>query len=224
MTGPAAGNRLQIESRDPRDLRPAPWNPNRAGPAEEAKLDASIARMGMFKPIICRQLDDGTLQILGGHYRCLSAIRLGYPAVPVINLGTVPEDRAREITLVDNGRYGHDDAGALAALIEELGGSQGLADFLPYDTAELEAIAAAASIDLDDLGLDEEDAAKPEKPPRTAKSHEVMRFKVAIEDADTVRRALQAVMADQGFSEADQLTNAGDALVWLVSDWMKNSA
>jgi len=218
-----ATERLQITSRDPRDLVPAPWNPTRTSPSDEARLDAAIARHDFFRPIICRELPDGRLQILGGHQRTQAAIRGGRESIPVINLGQVDEARAREITLIDNGRYGHDDAGALGKLIEELGASSAeLAHFLPFDMAELEAITASASIDLDSLGLDDEDADAPEtKPPRAPKTHEVMRTKVAIEDAEMVRGALQRVMADQGFSEADQLTNAGDALVWMVGDWIR---
>lgn len=213
---------LKIEALDPRGLVPAPWNPNVADPADEAKLDASIERMGFFKPVICRELDDGRLQILGGHYRTAAAIRLGHETVPVINLGQVDEKRAREITLIDNGRYGHDDANQLAALIEELGGSKdSLASFLPYDLAELEAITASAKVDLDSLGLDDEDAPAPEKPPRAVKTHEVMRFKVGLSDAGQVRDAIKTVMLDQNFTEADELTNAGDGLVWLVQDWIR---
>lgn len=214
---------LRVEHRDPRTLTAAPWNPNRADPSDEAKLDASIRRIGMFKPVICRELPDGTLQILGGHYRAASAIRIGITEVPVVNLGEVPEKRAREITLIDNGRYGRDDAGALSDLFAELGeSSDALASFLPYDLSELAAFQVSAEIDLDSLGLDEEDApAAEDKVPRAAKTHEVMRMKVAIDDADFIRKALQTVMADQGFSDADQLTNAGDALVWLVRDWAK---
>lgn len=213
---------LNLVMRDPRTLIPAPWNPNRADASDEAKLDASVDRFGLFKPVVCRRLENGDLQILGGHYRVASAIRLGLLLVPVVDLGEVSEDRAREITLVDNGRYGRDDSGALAKLIEELhAGRDELAGFLPFDLSELEAIASSAAIDLDTLGLDEEDAPKAEKPPRVSKTHEMMRFKVAVEDADRLRQALATVMADQGFSEADQLSNAGDALVWLVNDWME---
>jgi len=216
-----AAESLRIDMWDPRDLIPAPWNPTRTNPDDEAKLDAAIARHDFFRPIVCRELADGRLQILGGHQRTSSAIRRGITEIPVVNLGRVDDTRAREITLIDNGRYGHDDAGALATLIADLGiSSTDLASFLPFDLAELEAITASTHIDLDSLGLDDEDAPREEKPTRAAKTHEVMRFKIAVEDADRARQALQTVMVDQGFSDADQLTNAGDALVWLIGDWM----
>ncbi len=171
----------------------------------------------MFKPIICRELEDGSLEILGGHWRCDSAIRLGYPEVPVINLGTVEEDRAKEITLVDNGRYGHDDAGLLAELLRDLGNPMELSSFMPYDLKELDAITATASIDLDTLGLADEDEAPVERAPKASRTHEIMRFKVPIEDAPAIRDRIKQVMAEQGFTEADELSNAGDALVWALS-------
>lgn len=216
----------RIDMRDPRDLLPAPWNPNRADPADEAKLEASIARHGMFKPIVCRELPDGRLQILGGHYRAAAAVRRGMAEVPVVNLGEVDEGRAREITLIDNGRYGRDDAVALADLIASLGDPAELASFLPYDTAELGAIAAATSVDLDTLGLDLEDAAAEREPPvpKAPKTHATMQFRVHLVEEPLVREAVEAVMRDQGFTASDQKSNAGDALVWIVREWRRLAA
>src|SRR5437762_10365036 len=98
---------------DPRLLQPNPWNTNVVSPDNEAKIDASNQRLGMFKPIIVRELPDGTLQILGGAHRRESAIRLGWDQVPVFNVGPVSDKQAKEIGLADNARYGHDDTLAL---------------------------------------------------------------------------------------------------------------
>lgn len=202
---------------DPRSLIPAPWNPNRATPEDQLKLDASIERLGMFKPVICRELPDGSLQILGGHWRCDSAIRLGWDSIPVVNLGTVSDERAKEITLVDNGRYGQDDAGLLADLLKELGTPQELAAFMPYDMIQLEAIAAASRIDLDTLGLDEEDDPAPEKKVKPPRTHEVMKFRVDVEDVGWIGDMVKAVVADEGLTDQDAMTAAGAALSILLN-------
>lgn len=217
MTAPA----ISVREVDPRSLVPCPWNPNRLDPEDELKLDNSIIRLGMFKPILARRTHDGRLEIVGGHYRRESAIRLGLPLVPVVDLGEVPDDRAKEIMVIDNGRYGHDDPAALAQLLEDLGQPAVLATFMPYELAEMEAFVSTAKIDLSDLGLDEDDAPPvATKAAKTARTHEVMRFKIGVGDAENVRQALTGIMGAQGFTESDDLTNAGDALVWIINDWL----
>jgi ParB-like chromosome segregation protein Spo0J len=201
---------------DPEALLPCPWNPNRLDPEDELKLDASIERHGMFKPIIVRTLSNGDMQIIGGHYRRESSIRLGLKQIPVVNLGTVTDERAKEIMLLDNGRYGHDDSTALADLIGSMGSPGELSSFLPYDLVELEAIAATSRINLDDLNLDEEEAPPVEQKNKGTKTHEIMRFKVSLEDADRLRAVIKQRMLERGLTESDELTNAGDALIDIL--------
>lgn len=210
---------LEVELLDPASLVAAPWNPNRVSPEDAAKLDASIARHGLFKPVIIRTLDDGTRQILGGHYRVESALRLGLDAIPVVNLGQLSDDKAKEITVIDNGRYGQDDTLVLGELLDSLGDSETLSYFLPFDKAELEAITTSCKIDLDTLGLEEPDAEPVERAAKAAKTHQVMRFKVSVEDEKQITETFKAIMQAQDFTGSDQLTNAGDALVWLVNAW-----
>ncbi|MEZ6841329.1 ParB/RepB/Spo0J family partition protein [Acinetobacter baumannii] len=64
----------------------------------------------MFKPIVVRQLDNGTLQIIGGEHRALVAKQMKVDKVPAFNLGKISDVEAKEIGLLDNGRYGSDDA------------------------------------------------------------------------------------------------------------------
>ena len=97
-------------------LRPNPWNTNAVSPENEEKLRRSIERFGVFKPIICRELPGGTLEILGGEHRWQTAREMGLDTVPVVNLGAVSDERAKEIGLVDNGRYGEDDTLALGVV------------------------------------------------------------------------------------------------------------
>jgi ParB family chromosome partitioning protein len=46
-----------------------------------------------------------------------------------------------------------------------------------------------------------------------------MRFKVPVQDADAITDLIEKIMTDQNFTEADSLTNAGDALVWLSQEY-----
>jgi ParB-like chromosome segregation protein Spo0J len=202
----------------PRNLRPNPWNTNVVSPDNEAKIDESIRRHGFIKPIIVRTLADGTTQILGGAHRRDSAIRLGLTSVPIFNLGEIDDQKAKEIGLIDNARYGADDTLQLAQLLESLGTPDDLAAFLPYTDSDFASIFSSVTIALDDLDIPDDDHTAPSAPKVPAvQTHQVMRFKVPAEDCKDLQQKIEKVMKRQGFSDSDQLTNAGDALVWLLN-------
>jgi ParB family chromosome partitioning protein len=212
---------LNLLNADINNLQPNPWNTNIVSPENEEKIKQSLIRFGMFRPIIVRELKDepGTLEILGGQHRWMVAKELGYTEVPVINLGPIDDTKAKEIGLVDNGRYGQDDTIALSELLKELG-SEDIELFLPYTDKELENIFAASSYSLDDLDLDEEDElpSLADLSSKPAQTHQIMRFKVPVEDAAMVQKKIETVMKAQGFSGDDSMTNAGNALVHILKD------
>lgn len=209
---------MKLEELNPADLKPNPWNTNTVSPQNEEKLEGSIERLGMFKPLVLRTLPDGTLQILGGEHRLEAAKNAGIKRVPCVNLGIIDDVKAKEISLVDNGRYGSDDTLKLAALMDELGGSNILSMFTPYSDADFSSIFSSTSIDLDDLDLDDEDDVpaldtSPSQP--ATQTHQIMRFKVPIEDVDDVTETMNFIMKIQKLTASDSLTNAGDALVYV---------
>lgn len=188
-------------------------------PDNEAKLDESLKRFGVFKPILVRETASG-LEILGGQHRWEAAKRLGHKQVPVINLGKIDESTAKEVGLVDNGRYGVDDADQLASLLKDLGKASELASFLPYSDKELDVIFKTEALDFDALDIDGDDEIEL-KPTEVSvgPSHQIMRFKVPVEDAEWISSLIQKVVKTQGLSESDSLTNAGDALVHILKNW-----
>lgn len=200
---------------EPSRLRGNPWNPNVLDPASEHKLDASLKRLGFFKPVIARNLGAGVLEILGGHHRWLSAIRLGLKEIPIIDLGEISDEKAKEIGLADNGRWGHDDAGKLAEVLAELDLEE-ITTFLPYSENDLSVIIATSEIDLDDLNLDDDDDVSLTDDTKAPPTDTIMRFKVPVKDAEAISEAVNRVMKDQGFDGSNALTNAGDALVFLL--------
>lgn len=115
----------------------------------------------MFKPIVVRTLASGELEILCGEHRRNSAIRLCMATVPVVSLGLVDDKRAKEIGIVDNGRYGNDDTLQLAQLLESLGTPEELAAFMPYSDTDFDSIFSSVTIALDDLDLPDDDGAPP---------------------------------------------------------------
>jgi hypothetical protein len=205
---------------DPRSLWKNDFNVNIVSPENEAKLDASLSRLGAFKPILVRELADGNLEILGGEHRNDSAIRLGWTEVPVFNLGPLDDNRAKEIALADNSRYGADDILLLGEMIKGMDFAEQLPDFLPYTDIDLKAIYASADIALDDFSdveinpSDEENL--PEPPTRPTKTHVIQRFKFSLGDAERVTELIERVKREQGYTLADDMTNAGDALIHLL--------
>lgn len=200
-------------------LQPNPWNTNHVSPENEVKLEASMRRFGCYKPIVCRELDDGSLEIVGGEHRWQMARKLGYPTVPVVNLGSISDEKAKEIGLVDNGRYGEDDTLALAELLKDLGNAEEIFGFLPYSNDDLDAIFSSTSIALDDL--DSHDTELPDlnaPSSKPLKTHQIMRFKVPIEDSEWVQKRIEHTMKLQGYTDDDSMTNAGNALVHLLKE------
>jgi len=202
---------------DPRSLKPNPWNTNKVNPENEQKIEESIKRLGVFKPILVRELSDGSLEILGGEHRSMVAARLGMTEVPVLNLGPIPTKKAKEIGLVDNGRYGEDDTLQLSELLKELGDVDDLQSFLPYTASDISSIFTSSSIALDELELPEDDEEIPVLPTTVAAPEfQMMRFKVPIEDVSKLTELIEKTMTKFGFTDADSYTNAGNALVHLL--------
>lgn len=176
-----------------------------------------MTRLGVFKPILVRTLHDGTYQIIGGEHRARVAAR-NNQEVPIINLGQISDQKAKEIGLVDNGRYGADDALSLAEIIDSIG-HEDISTFMPYSDSEIAAIFSSTEIDLSALDIDP-DVEEPQDPNnesanRAVQTHQLLRFKVPMEDAHLVTDLIEKTMKEQGFSESDHLTNAGDALIHL---------
>jgi ParB family transcriptional regulator, chromosome partitioning protein len=181
----------------------------------EAKLDESLKRFGVYKPIVVRPHAEGGFEILGGQHRWEAARRAGYEDVPFVNVGPVTDTVAKEIGLADNGRYGEDDTLALSRLLKELG-AEDVGSFLPYTEGELETILAASSIDIDELDRLDETPMPDLSGAGIGATHQVMRFKVPVEDVAWITSAIERRQREQGFTTEDSMTNAGNAFVDLM--------
>lgn len=221
---------MNYEMRDPRTIEPSPWNANVVSHENEEKLRASIERHGMFKPILIRELPSVKLsnpprpryECIGGWHRAEQAIELGYAEVPCMNLGAISDEKAKEISLADNARYGIDDTLKLSELLADLDTGE-LSMVLPWNQRDIAAITASLSVDIDDLDIDEpvlpdeDDDAEDEAPaPKVTKTHQTMRFRNALGDAARISDLITKTMQEQGFTKEDDLTNAGDALAFLL--------
>jgi ParB-like chromosome segregation protein Spo0J len=222
---------MKFELRDPRTIESSPWNANVVSHENEEKLRASIERHGMFKPILVREIGPASrLQCIGGWHRCEQAIELGYDEIPTINLGEISDEKAKEISLADNARYGIDDTLKLSELLEELDAAA-LEAVLPWSQRDLAAITQSLTVDIDDLDLDEpsvdndaDDEEPEEAAPKASKTHQTMRFRNSLTDAARIADLITKTMREQGFTKEDDLTNAGDALAYLLLKDDSNAA
>lgn len=214
----------KISAISPKKLKPNPFNPNHVDPKNYAKLRKSIEDLGFASAVVVRELPDGTLQILGGQHRTQVAVELGLKEIPVINLGSIGDDKAKKIGLVDNSRYGTDDGLQLARIMEELDvGTGSLAEFLPISDEDLQVMMRAVDIDLDTLEvtLEDDDAPPPEpmeeRAERPLKTHDILTFRVTNREAEAIRQLIEKTIKREGLDDgSDDKTLAGMALALLL--------
>lgn len=212
---------MKFQEVDPLTITKNPWNSNKVSHENEQKLKSSIARNGMFKPILVRELEDGTLQSIGGEHRNEQAIELGLTTVPVINLGQISDDKAKEIGLADNARYGIDDTLMLNDILESMD-KDVLQEIMPWTAVDMAAMTASLGVDIDNLDLDiepvipEDDKENKTPANKPGKTHQVLRFRMTIPDAARVSQLINKTMRDEGFTKEDDLTNSGDALAFVL--------
>ncbi|HBZ7265986.1 TPA: ParB N-terminal domain-containing protein [Klebsiella variicola subsp. variicola] len=208
-------------------LRPNPWNTNSVGAQNFEKLKGSIEKLGFFKPILARELDGGQFEILGGEHRWRAAMEQGISTVPVISVGKISDLVAKQMSLVDNERYGEDDQVALQRLIEEMQSELDyqLSEIAPYDDELAATLARESAIDLEMLEAlsrgDEEPIEKDsrEKAERVGAEHQTMRFKVTFDASDRVTETIKSIIKEQAINTGNDMENAGEALVWLVDNY-----
>ncbi|EED0130794.1 ParB N-terminal domain-containing protein [Escherichia coli] len=221
--------KITILQVDVANLRPNTWNTNSVGAQNFEKLKGSIEKLGFFKPILARELEDGFFEILGGEHRWRAAIEQGISTVPVLSVGKISDVVAKQMSLVDNERYGEDDQIALQRFIEEIQSELDyqLSEIAPYDDEISMVLAKEAAIDLEALealsrGSDEPvDTDKREKTERVGAEHQTMRFKVTFDASDRVAETIKNIIKEQAINTGNEMENAGEALVWLVDYYYK---
>lgn len=219
-------NKLTIHYGDPAELQPNPWNPNQMSAENEQKLFASLDK-GEFKPLLVRQLDNGSLQILGGEHRRQYYIERGKEA-PYINLGVISDERAKQITIADNVRYGYDDQYALNQILREI--NDVAVETLPIDEDELRSIMGSTHVDLDELvGLDDAGGHEIEEDRGTSTDimstlYKTLRVKISIDEFEDFERKLSRVIDRLGLHDSNQAINRGEALVAILNEHLENEA
>jgi ParB-like chromosome segregation protein Spo0J len=116
---------LQIEQRDPRQLKPHPKNSRFHPDVQLKQLAASLRRFGITKPILID--DDET--ILAGHATTLAAIECKLPTVPVLVAHGWTDEQKRAYLIADN-RLGEKSTWDSTLLALEIGALKPIGDDL----------------------------------------------------------------------------------------------
>jgi len=135
-------------------LIPHPKNPRQG---DVGAIAESIAVNGFYGSLVVQK---STSHVCAGNHRLLAAVQLGYEKVPVTWID-VDDETAERILLVDNrsNELASNDPTALAELLTELAGSQGL-EGTGYDGDDLDELLA----DLADPPQHDHVPEKPETP------------------------------------------------------------
>src|SRR4051794_6314682 len=89
---------LALAYHDPANLKLDPRNPRRHSQKQIRELRQSISTFGFVVPVI---IDDAH-NVIAGHGRILAARALGLPAVPVVSVEHLSEEKRRALMLADN--------------------------------------------------------------------------------------------------------------------------
>ena len=111
----------------------------------------------------------------------------------VINLGALSDEDAKKISLIDNGRYGEDDAFRLSELLSSLGDIDDLSTYMPYTDKSLESLFANSSIEIDDSEVDEEELAEETPTEKPVRTHVEKRLKEPIEDSGKSQKIIERI-------------------------------
>jgi hypothetical protein len=80
-------------------------------------------------------------------------------------------------------------------------------------------------LDLDEPTLPEENDGDSEPlPAKAPKTHQVLRFRNTLADAQRIADRVKQVMVSEGFNTEDDLTNAGNALAHIILNGATNAA
>lgn len=179
-------------------LDPNPWNPNRMDPEMYGKAVESIRQFGFVDPVTVRQIGE-RYEIIDGEHRWRAAIDLQFTTVPIINLGTVDDDVAKQLTIVLNETRGQPDRERLASLIRDLGQRKDALDLervIPLRRQQIAEIIADRKAAFDWQKLERTERPEPKDHEERERWVELV-YRMPLSSADIVNEAIDRVL-DEG--------------------------
>lgn len=135
-------------------IRPNPWNPNVMDAKTFEREKASITKHGFVDPITVREVLDtegafSHYEVLDGEHRYRACTELGHTTIMAVNLGAVPDERAKELTVLFNELKGTPDPLKLGKLLKDI---QSIVPFdeltltMPYTPIEMRTLVDSTSV------------------------------------------------------------------------------
>jgi len=177
-------------------VKPNAWNPNIQTDFIFEHEIKSIKKHGFIAPIIVRELDNGTLEIVDGEHRYKAALKLGSDKIAVNNLGKIDIKDSKALTVIMNEVRGKADTFKMGELIKDLNNSFGMdfiLDSMPMTEIEINNMLGNASIDWDAVTPDStnsSDSTNNPAPPKDAE-HSTLSFHVPAYIAEQFNEQLQ---------------------------------
>lgn len=193
------------------ELRPNPWNPNSMTKELMEAEKKSIETYGFVDPITVRSVGK-SYEIVDGEHRWRAAAALKWPKLPIIDLGVIPDSKAKQLTIVLNETRGKAKPKELAELIQDLakGGLKldELAGVTPFTATDLQVM-------LEGLGSVDHvtRAADGDRPEQTSIKMIVLHYQG--KDYEKAKQALEKVMKDR------KLKTQAEAAYWLFMAYLK---
>jgi hypothetical protein len=156
-------------------------------PTMYAKAIASIREFGFVDPVTVRE-NGLQYEIIDGEHRWRAAIDENLDPIPAVNLGVVPDEVAKQLTIVLNETRGSADPNKLGELLRDLSSrvsKESLLSTLPYSREAFERLTGSVSFDWSGIGT------TPEKPPAGRVAAWVERtYRMPAESAEVLDRAI----------------------------------
>lgn len=167
-------------------LAPNAWNPNKQNDAIFDAAKESIKKYGFIQPILVREKDQG-YEIIDGEHRWRAAKELGSTRITIENIGQLPEQDAKALTILMNAIKGEDDAIKRGVLFKEFTDQYPeLLDLMPFTDDEIEHDIQLIDFDPNDYDDDRPDMNDPKK------RYVIFKFDVDIDDAPMVEKVLRS--------------------------------
>lgn len=168
-------------------VKPNPWNPNRQDAFIYEKEKASIVEFGFIVPITVRKLGK-QYQVIDGEHRLKAAMELGYSVIPIIDIGEMDDETAKQLTIILNETKGVAQPDLLKSLLADLLAKKPKEDLLrvlPYTAAQFDSMTATPF-----------DWGKVEKPKATEERWVLRSYRMPADAAEVLDDAIKKVQAE----------------------------
>ncbi|MFQ6029525.1 MAG: ParB/RepB/Spo0J family partition protein [Dehalococcoidia bacterium] len=199
-----------------RQLREAPWNPNKMDPAMRDRLKESLSRFGLVSNLVVRPIGDDIYEVLSGNQRLQALRELEFPSVScvVVNLD---DAQAKLLAQALNRVMGEDEPGLKVKLLRDL------LDQIPPE--EVLALLPESASSLSALGsLGQQDTAMELRKWDQAKAARLrhLTFQLAQAQSKVIEQALAIALAEAQNLDSNNPNPRGNALYRICQAYLNS--